>query len=49
MSHAVDMVQQNRIDPNFLITHKMGVEDIQRAFEMYESRSNGVIKVILDL
>lgn len=47
--HAVDMVHQNRIDPNFLITHKMVVDDIQKAFEMFESRSDGIIKVILDL
>ena len=47
--HAVDMVDQNRIDPGFLITHKMGLADIQRAFEMHESRSDGIIKVVLDL
>jgi len=47
--HAVDMVDQNRIDPDFLITHKMGLADIQRAFEMHESRSDGIIKVVLDL
>ena len=48
VKQVVHMVNQERVDPSLLVTHHMKIEEIQRALEMYEERSDGVIKVVLD-
>ncbi|MBM3925386.1 MAG: zinc-binding dehydrogenase [SAR202 cluster bacterium] len=46
---VVRMVEQKRVDPTPMITHKLKVEEVQKALEMYEKRTDGVIKVTLDM
>ena len=49
VKQVVHMVDQGRLDPSVFVTHRMKAEDIQRAFSMYEERSDSVIKVVMDL
>ncbi len=49
VTQVVHMVNQGRIDPMFLLTHKMDSSEIQKALETYETRKDGMIKVILDM
>ena len=46
---AVDLVEQGRIDISWLITHKMDFKEVQKAYDLYEQRSNGVIKVVINI
>ena len=48
VKQVVHMVNQERVDPSLLVTHHMKIDEIQRALEMYEERSDGVIKVVMD-
>ena len=49
VTQVVHMVNQGRLDPDFLLTHKMDSSEIQKALEIYENRQDGMIKVVLDM
>ena len=49
VKQVVHMVEQGRMDPSMLVTHRMNAEDAQKAFVMYEERADGIIKVVLDM
>lgn len=49
VKQVVHMVDQGRLDPSMLVTHRMKAEEVQEAFVMYEERADGVIKVVIDL
>jgi len=49
VTQVVHMVNQGRLDPRFLLTHKMDSSEIQKALETYETRKDGMIKVVLDM
>ena len=46
---VVHMVDQGRLDPSMLVTHRMPAEDVQKAFVMYEERADGIVKVVMDM
>jgi len=45
---ALRSIRQGRIDPSRLMTHRYPFADLQRAFEAYRDRRDGVLKVLLD-
>ena len=45
---AVNLVEQNRLDISWLVTHQFNFGEVQQAYDMYEQRSNGVIKVVIN-
>ena len=45
---AMGMIADGIIDVSPLITHHMPISEIQAAYELFESRRDGVVKVILD-
>ena len=49
VKQVVHMMDQGRIDPSVLVTHRMKAEAAQEAFTMYEERSDNIIKVVIDL
>lgn len=49
VTQVVHMVDQGRLDPSVLVTHRMDVGRVQDAFTMYENRSDGVVKVVMNL
>ena len=49
VKQVVHMVDQGRLDPSMLVTHRMKAEEVQEAFVMYEERADGVIKVVIDM
>jgi L-iditol 2-dehydrogenase len=48
MSKAQDLFIANRRELSKLVTHRLPILEIQRAFEMYEQREDGIIKAIID-
>lgn len=44
---AVDMVVNERIDIDHIVSHRMRFEDIQKAFEMVSGKKDNAIKIIL--
>jgi len=45
---TIDLVAQGRIRPADLITHQVPLAEATRAFELLDTRADGVIKVILE-
>lgn len=41
-------IQQGRIDPSFVVTHRLPLAEAPRAYDMFRSKSDGCIKVVLD-
>lgn len=41
-------IQDGEIDPGFLITHKIGLEDGPDAYKMFQEKSDGCIKVVIN-
>ena len=47
----VELTERGWIDPSRMITHRMGfnAEDVNRAYQMYEEHSDGIVKVVMSL
>lgn len=41
-------IQDGEIDPGFLITHKIGLEDGPDAYRMFQEKSDGCVKVVIN-
>ncbi|HEX4124457.1 MAG TPA: zinc-dependent alcohol dehydrogenase [Tepidisphaeraceae bacterium] len=44
----LDYIREGRIDPSFVVTHRMGLSDAPRAYEMFRDKKDGCVKVVLD-
>lgn len=47
-SQLVPLVQSGRIRPEGLITHRMGLSEAADAYRLFDSRADGVLKIVLD-
>ena len=45
---AVDLVANDRINVSHIISHRMPLNDIQKAFEMAAEKKDGAIKILLN-
>jgi threonine dehydrogenase-like Zn-dependent dehydrogenase len=45
--HLIDLIQQGKIDPSFVITHKLPLEQGPHAYEHINEKKDGCIKVLL--
>ncbi len=44
----LDYVRQGRIDPSFVVTHRMPLSQAPQAYDMFRAKKDGCIKVVLD-
>jgi threonine dehydrogenase-like Zn-dependent dehydrogenase len=44
----LEHIQAGRIDPSFVVTHRLPLEDAPRAYAMFRRKQDGCIKVVLD-
>ncbi len=49
IKECVDLVAQGRLDLSHLVTHRMDFEEVQQAYDMYSDKTDGIIKVIMDI
>jgi threonine dehydrogenase-like Zn-dependent dehydrogenase len=47
MRPLLDRIQRREIDPRFVITHRLPLDDAARAFEMFNRKEDGCEKVVL--
>jgi threonine dehydrogenase-like Zn-dependent dehydrogenase len=45
----VELKQRGWCDPGQMVTHRMPFEEVQKAFELYENQSDGIIKVVMSV
>ena len=43
----IDLVRSGRVDPGIIVTHKLPLEGIGRAFDLFCNRKDGCLKVVL--
>lgn len=44
----LDLIRQGKIDPSFVVTHRVPLRDAPRAYKMFREKTDGCIKVVLD-
>ena len=45
----VDLKERGWCDPGQMLTHRLPFEEVQRAFELYESQQDGIIKAVMTI
>lgn len=41
------MIEEGKIDPSFVVTHRVSLEDGPKAYDLFQSKEDGCIKVVL--
>ena len=44
----LELIQSGRIDPTFVVTHRMPLSQAPEAYAMFRAKRDGVVKVVLD-
>jgi threonine dehydrogenase-like Zn-dependent dehydrogenase len=47
MRPLLDMIERGDIDPSFVVTHVMGLDEAPKAYDMFKNKKDGCIKVVL--
>jgi threonine dehydrogenase-like Zn-dependent dehydrogenase len=47
MRPLLDRIQRGEIDPSFVITHRMRLDDVARGYDMFVNKEEGCEKVVL--
>ena len=44
----LDRIQRGEIDPSFVVTHRLGIEQAPQAHEIFKHKEDECVKVVLD-
>jgi threonine dehydrogenase-like Zn-dependent dehydrogenase len=44
---TVDLVNQGRLSVDHLLTHKMGWQEVDRAYETYSAKAENSLKIVM--
>ena len=47
MVPLLERIRKNKIDPSFVITHKVKLDEAPEAYDIFEKKQNGCIKVVM--
>jgi threonine dehydrogenase-like Zn-dependent dehydrogenase len=47
MRPLLDRIQRGEIDPSFVITHRMRLEDAPRGYDIFTNKEENCIKIVL--
>jgi threonine dehydrogenase-like Zn-dependent dehydrogenase len=42
------MIQQKEVDPSIMVTHRISIEDIAKAYYLQEKRQDGLVKCFVE-
>jgi threonine dehydrogenase-like Zn-dependent dehydrogenase len=48
LPRLLDLIEKGEIDPSFVVTHRMSLDEAPRAYDMFMRKEDGCEKVILD-
>ena len=48
MSRLMRLIQNGRVDPTKLTSHRFGFDEIERAFEMMQTKEDGMLKPLIE-
>jgi L-iditol 2-dehydrogenase len=46
---AIDLIRSHRLDVDFMVTHRFGLDRVQDAFEMVAAYRDGVVKAMIEM
>lgn len=49
VSECIELVEQNRLDLSYLVTHNLKFEEVQKAYETYSSKLDNSLKITIEL
>lgn len=49
MQPLLDRIQRGEIDPSFVITHRIGIDDVPEAYQLFADNKNDCIKVMIEM
>ena len=44
----IDFIRQGKIDPSFVVTHRLPLSQAQHGYEIFREKKDGCIKIVLD-
>jgi threonine dehydrogenase-like Zn-dependent dehydrogenase len=47
MTRLLDRVRRGEVDPTFVITHRMRLEDAPTGYEIFKNKEDGCLKVVM--
>jgi threonine dehydrogenase-like Zn-dependent dehydrogenase len=47
MRPLIERIEKGEIDPSFIITHRMSLDEAPRGYEMFDEKEDGCVKVVL--
>lgn len=47
MPMLFDLIEKGEIDPSFIITHKMRLEDAPHGYDIFKNKKDNCIKIVL--
>ena len=47
MRPLLEQVEEGRVDPSFVVTHTVSLDDAPRAYELFKHKQDGCVKVVL--
>jgi threonine dehydrogenase-like Zn-dependent dehydrogenase len=47
MKPLLEKIENGEIDPSFIITHEMALEDAPQGYEMFKHKQDSCIKIVL--
>jgi threonine dehydrogenase-like Zn-dependent dehydrogenase len=49
MKPLLARIEAGELDPSFIITHRVGIDDVPDAYEMFRNKEDGCVKVVVDM
>ncbi|MBI2172413.1 MAG: zinc-binding dehydrogenase [Chloroflexi bacterium] len=49
VAQCVDLVAQGRMDLTYMVSHRLGLKDVQKAYDLYSEKDEGIIKVVMEV
>ena len=49
MSEMVEEIQAGRLDPSPMVTHRLAFGEVLEAYEIFDKKSEGAIKILLSI
>jgi threonine dehydrogenase-like Zn-dependent dehydrogenase len=47
MEKLLGLIQEGKFDPSFVITHKVGLEEAPKMYDLFKRKEDGCIKVVM--
>ncbi len=41
-------IEDGKIDPSFMISHRIGIEDVPQMYKTWRDKKDGVTKIVID-